>query len=525
MKNLLYPIVFALTAFLFVYSCSTDEEDTTPPPQIQQPTPEPEPEVTQFTLTVTAGEGGTVSTEGGTYDEGTEVTITATPTEGYEFVGWEGSDSTETSLTITLGQNSTIKALFELKRKYDFSQSSRNYNLPHHITRNSTYSWINVHEIMIRNGIDWVGPDQSGPAFADWSGDGYEDIIVSPLSMDCWTCEGEKPQLYIYDTDLGDFIYEEMVFKSNENEILNRIGTKIIGDFDNDGDPDLLFGGYKDADYDTYDKVWILENNYSIDGTFIPHDLSDLIKINETATVDIDSDGDLDIFVVQHLKENYYSRKPVFLINNGNFEFSLSEEYFEYIEEVDLQGLFYNNGENNSTIFEDINQDGFIDVLWNQPRDWWVEDDKQHHRELLKSINKVVWGNSSGVYSIDDFTPIPNIEGFQLVDGIEPWDYNNDGVKELVVIRDNATSWDDAHSTTQGFYVQILQVDDRDLIDITESTIENFTEVNNTNLKPIRFIDFDGDGYLSMIRLVTNVEFNQSFEWEWDGSKIIKVSP
>ena len=99
MKKLLYPFAFALSAFLFIYSCST-EEDATPPPQVQQPTPEPEPEVSQFTLTVTAGEGGTVSTEGGTYDEGTEVTITATPAEAYEFVGWEGNDSTEASLTI-----------------------------------------------------------------------------------------------------------------------------------------------------------------------------------------------------------------------------------------------------------------------------------------------------------------------------------------------------------------------------------------------------------------------------------------
>ena len=525
MKKLIYPIAFALTAFLILYSCSAEEEDTTPSPSIIS-TPEPEPPApTQYTLEVTAGEGGTVSTEGGTYDEGTEITITATPDEGYEFVGWEGSDSTEASLTITFGEDYTVMALFEITRKYNVSESSRNYNKPHHITRNSPYSWINVHEIMIRNDIDWVGPDQSGPAFADWTGDGYEDIIISPLSLDCWTCEGELPQLYIYDIDLRDFIYEEMVFTSNENEILNRMGNKIIGDFDNDGDPDLLFGGYKDANYSVYDKVWILENNYSVDGTFIPHDLSDLIKINETATVDIDSDGDLDIFVVQHLTDNYYSRKPVFLINNGNFEFTINEEYFEYIEEVDLQGLFYNNGENNSTIFEDINQDGFIDVLWNQPRDWWVEDDQQHHRELLRSINKVVWGNSSGVYSIDDFTPIPNIDGFQLVDGIEPWDYDNDGVKELVVIRDNGSSWDDAHSTIQGFYTQILQVNDRELIDITNDVIENYTEELGTNLKPVRFIDFDNDGYLSMIRLRVNLEFNYSFEWEWNGSKIVRVNP
>jgi hypothetical protein len=114
MKKLLYPLAFSLTAFLILYSCSAEEEDTTPPPQVQQPTPEPEPEVSQFTLTVTAGEGGTVSTEGGTFDEGTEVTVTATPDEGYVFVRWEGSDSTENSLTITLNSNESLIAVFEL---------------------------------------------------------------------------------------------------------------------------------------------------------------------------------------------------------------------------------------------------------------------------------------------------------------------------------------------------------------------------------------------------------------------------
>ena len=40
--------------------------------------------VTQFTLAVTAAEGGGVSSTGGTYDDGTSVSITATANEGYE---------------------------------------------------------------------------------------------------------------------------------------------------------------------------------------------------------------------------------------------------------------------------------------------------------------------------------------------------------------------------------------------------------------------------------------------------------
>jgi surface protein len=131
MKKLLYPIAFALTAFFILYSCSAEEEDTTPPPTVQQPTPEPEPEpeVSQFTLTVTAGEGGSVTT-GGTYDEGTNVTVTATPSEGYEFIGWEGSDETSGELTVTLNSDISLTAIFEsslatdIIGKWDFSSDT-----------------------------------------------------------------------------------------------------------------------------------------------------------------------------------------------------------------------------------------------------------------------------------------------------------------------------------------------------------------------------------------------------------------
>lgn len=98
-----------------VFSCSTEEEDITPPPTVQQPTPEPEPSApTQYTLTVTASEGGTVSTEGGTYDEGTEVTVTATPDDGYEFIEWDGNDNQSNSFTISINSNLTIQANFQI---------------------------------------------------------------------------------------------------------------------------------------------------------------------------------------------------------------------------------------------------------------------------------------------------------------------------------------------------------------------------------------------------------------------------
>jgi len=112
MKKLFYPLALTLTAFLIIYSCSA-EEDTTPPPTVQQPTPEPEPTApTQYTLTVTSGEGGNVSTDGGTYDEGTEVTIIATPNEGFSFVRWSDGQ-TDQSINYTLNSNTSLTAVFE----------------------------------------------------------------------------------------------------------------------------------------------------------------------------------------------------------------------------------------------------------------------------------------------------------------------------------------------------------------------------------------------------------------------------
>ena len=113
-------LTIVILSFIIVHSCSSEEDDTTAPNVVQ--TPEPEPSApTQYSLTVTAGEGGTVSSEGGTYDEGTDVTITATPSEGYRFTGWEGNDSTSESLTITLNSNQTYQALFELIPIYTLS--------------------------------------------------------------------------------------------------------------------------------------------------------------------------------------------------------------------------------------------------------------------------------------------------------------------------------------------------------------------------------------------------------------------
>ena len=68
--------------------------------------------VNSYTLTVIAGEGGSVSTEGGEYQEGTEVTITATADGCYIFTSWsDGNTSPQRTVNINGDQN--ITANFE----------------------------------------------------------------------------------------------------------------------------------------------------------------------------------------------------------------------------------------------------------------------------------------------------------------------------------------------------------------------------------------------------------------------------
>ena len=103
-------------SLLLLITCSKDSTEYNSSVYVSPPTnttnPTPTPTVTQYTLTVTAGEGGSVSTAGGTYDDGTSISITATPNNGYSFSGWSNG-SNDNPLSVTLNSNTSVTANFE----------------------------------------------------------------------------------------------------------------------------------------------------------------------------------------------------------------------------------------------------------------------------------------------------------------------------------------------------------------------------------------------------------------------------
>ena len=118
MKNIFRSFIHISSLFLFVNSCSKGVAI----PELQ--------DRTQYTLTVTASEGGSVLPETLTYYGETVVTITATPDEGYKFSRWLGTDNDnkpnpcgkgrqldkifrECHITIEINSNRDVQAFFE----------------------------------------------------------------------------------------------------------------------------------------------------------------------------------------------------------------------------------------------------------------------------------------------------------------------------------------------------------------------------------------------------------------------------
>jgi len=70
--------------------------------------------IPSYTVTVNSGTGGSVSSSGGTYQEGDTVTITATPNSGYTFNNWTGGiESSSNEITLTVNSDITITANFD----------------------------------------------------------------------------------------------------------------------------------------------------------------------------------------------------------------------------------------------------------------------------------------------------------------------------------------------------------------------------------------------------------------------------
>ena len=498
MKKLLYPLAFTLTAFLLAYSCSSEEEDTTPPPSVVKPTtPEPEPEVTQYTLTVTAGEGGTVSTEGGTYDEGTEITITATPAEGYEFIGWEGSDSDSNSLTLTLNSNIEIDAIF-LQEKVTLKVSSLNssYNNMSEVLENEQYLTLGM---------------------LNFKNNGLEHLIFS--SCDGRACEVKYLPTFHFYKDLNGDWQEESYYENINMTFCGKDVQKLAeGEYIwvDTGQETFMSGCPENQPYGT---IYIGKNfsETGIDWVRIDEDLG---FWHDIFIDDIDLDSDLDFVTTVLSAPEIDEGLHVFLNENGNF--SRKERIFSY------NGIFFRDDSPYSPFFDcfyDSNEytDEFGSLYCPSYSIGGVaiaDLDGDGGKEIIASSYKVIESelpegananrtfeiysdkNSDGVFELLKVIPPIGVKLNPNAAIVEtfPYDVDNDGDNDIIAYFENNVAESGGIPSNERPY-NLIQI-------FINDGYANFTysgqEYTGTfpvwaSISKFSMIDFDDDGDLDVI--------------------------
>lgn len=515
MKKLYLLSTILLMAFVLIYSCSTEEEDTTPPPSVVV-TPEPEPPApTQYTLTVTAGEGGSVSTEGGTYDEGTEITVTATPEEGYGFENWQDFNSAENTITITLNSNLSISARFykfyvsKSERFSEINETTGYYKIQEFFSEYPIQDYISTYiDIPFSDGDD--GDRIQYRAFGkcivstDIDGDSKQDLIAVANSF----CTKHTDDYGYHPSKLVViFDYKQKSDKQIINLNTYHITKMEVNDFNSDGVSDVML--FK---HDTYKNFYVAQEDGGGNVNYPPGKptiiyYDDLIKTVDVGIAgdshygtsgDVDNDGDID-FVYWPIPGQYNDEptltKPYVAINNGNFNFSIEEIVFSERWNATAYDLF------------DVNNDNFLDLIvgW---RVGPIRRDFGYHDTLTGPV--LILGDGSGNFNLNNSTLLTetyltsrDIHCGLL--GLGYTDYDKDGDIDIILSTTREEPFGvgtfEEFTYYDNYYLILLENNNGSFIDVTEQKIDGSFNQNGevANFYMVRTIDKNDDGNFEII--------------------------
>ena len=161
--KILKPFVFILLSGLAALSSCKDDEAAVPQYKLEA---------------TTTGQGTiTISPEQETYAEGTEVTLTATPAQGYKFTGWSGDvTSTDNPIKVAIDGDKSLTANFSQIPTYTLSLNTSGNGTTNVSPASASYS--EGTEVTITATPDY------GWKFSGWSGDVTSSDNPLSLSMD-----------------------------------------------------------------------------------------------------------------------------------------------------------------------------------------------------------------------------------------------------------------------------------------------------------------------------------------------------
>ena len=133
---------------------------------------------TQYTLSTSIASGsGSISPASGTYNSGTVVTLTATPSSGYQFSSWSGTNNTSINpTTVTMNSNKSVSVNFTQIPPTQYSLSTSVASGSGSISPASgTYNSGTV--------VTLTATPSSGYQFSSWSGTNNTSINPTTVTM------------------------------------------------------------------------------------------------------------------------------------------------------------------------------------------------------------------------------------------------------------------------------------------------------------------------------------------------------
>jgi hypothetical protein len=247
-------------------------------------------------------------------------------------------------------------------------------------------------------GLTLPGVSYGAAAWGDYDNDGDLDILISGASVNSYP--PTTPLTKIYRND-GSNIFTEQTSISLTGVYYSSVAW---GDYDNDGDLDVLVTGATGSDPNFNPVTKIYRNNGN--NTFTEQSQISLTNVFKGSAVwgDYDNDGDLDILLNGALDYQYYTNNVSKIYrNNGNnsfteqtqivlpgFSFSSSawgdfdnDGYLDFLmTELGKMSIYQNTGNGNFTNYDnvslsyqgpcsaawgDYDNDGYLDILLTNP--------------------------------------------------------------------------------------------------------------------------------------------------------------
>jgi hypothetical protein len=384
-----------------------------------------------------------------------------------------------------------------------------NYNVPSHDWENYQAPWFDWLEIYTSLDFDELYHNNTGTAYADFNGDNFIDIVYQePSGMN-------QPLTNLFFINNGDNTFTvDRDFPISSNDYVLQARKTIVGDFNDDGKPDVV---RPQGGHDLLGVPYVLlsnENGYTQKFIDAPEQ-----QYHTISSGDIDNDGDLDLFFAQA------GEQDGFAINDGNGNFSWTW-ISERITDFD-RGYMYPDGGYGyygfwTSDMTDVDNDGYIDLILGggyKVNDW---DDHLDGPTVF-------WGDGSGFFSLENSTTLFNEKNLSYLNNSHRLithdfsvnDIDGDGFKDIVL----QSGLDATNSSS--IYQVVMSTGNRTFEDRTEQVMSDYI-VNSPGHVWIILRDIDNDGNMDLVEGEPTIDVNgpnnrKSSWWRWTGSTFVKV--